>query len=220
MALWAGPMNGQDIFTTLVGGATHDFIGAVRAFGMGHKCIFEQMTSLDEVEMNISWQLITHPQNANLWPYSFLNNTTHVKVQKVHIPADHSYIIFGCDMLTETHAVEVMREALESMLHEALHNLKRFMDEGKHLTVDQMPQMATPPELGLAQMPQPLLQAARIPQGPSTSVLTSAAFNYVPGGNEGQAGPGYSTMAFSAVQNPQLTLSGGSVSSPYNSGGQ
>eukprot|EP00891_Asterochloris_glomerata_P005939 jgi/Astpho2/5939/Aster-02425 len=96
MALWAGPMNGQDIFTTLVGGATHDFIGAVRAFGMGHKCIFEQMTSLDEVEMNISWQLITHPQNANLWPYSFLNNTTHVKVQKVHIPADHSYIIFGC----------------------------------------------------------------------------------------------------------------------------
>lgn len=46
-------------------------------------------------------------------------------------------------------------------------DLKRFMDEGKHLTVDQMPQMATPPELGLAQMPQPLLQAARIPQGVS-----------------------------------------------------
>ena len=90
------------------------------------------MTQLDDVEMNISWQLITHPQNANLWPYSFLNNTTHLKVgqiiaseaaheaallapdlcclvdaerqrfspnlqvQKVHIPADHSYIIFGC----------------------------------------------------------------------------------------------------------------------------
>ena len=84
MAFWAGPMGGQDVFTTLVvsscvhccckaaqsarhacpvsrarpqahnntvlpqgqhltavalqGGATHDFIGAVRAFGMGHKC--------------------------------------------------------------------------------------------------------------------------------------------------------------------------------------
>ena len=90
------------------------------------------MTLLDEVEMNISWQLITHPQNANLWPYSFLNNTTHLKVgwtiaheatneaalpapdlcclvdaerqrtflnlqvQKVHIPAEHAYVIFGC----------------------------------------------------------------------------------------------------------------------------
>ena len=43
--------------------------------------------------------------------------------------------------------------------------LKRFMDEGKHLTVDQMPQMESPPELGLAQMPQPLLQAPRNPQG-------------------------------------------------------
>ena len=40
------------------------------------------MTLLDEVEMNISWQLITHPQNANLWPYSFLNNTTHIKVAR------------------------------------------------------------------------------------------------------------------------------------------
>ena len=46
-------------------------------------------------------------------------------------------------------------------------DLKRFMDEGKHLTVDQMPQMASPPELGLAQMPQPLLQAPSIPQGVS-----------------------------------------------------
>ena len=90
--------------------------------------IFEQMTLLDEVEMSCSWQLITHPQNANLWPFSFLNNTTHIKVggvtaheaappapnlcclveaerhrsyvdlqvQKVHIPADHSYVTWGC----------------------------------------------------------------------------------------------------------------------------
>ena len=46
-------------------------------------------------------------------------------------------------------------------------DLKTFMDEGRHLTVDQMPQMASPPELGLAQMPQPLLQA-RIPPGLSS----------------------------------------------------
>ena len=43
------------------------------------------MTLLDEVEMNISWQLITHPQNANLWPYSFLNNTTHLKVGRTDV---------------------------------------------------------------------------------------------------------------------------------------
>ena len=63
--------------------------------------IFEQMTSLDEVEMNISWQLITHPQNANLWPYSFLNNTTHVKVGRMiaHEAAHEAAPCGACSVL-------------------------------------------------------------------------------------------------------------------------
>ena len=45
----------------LQGGISEAYVGAVRVFGIGSKLLFEQVTRLDNQEMVLGWQLITHP---------------------------------------------------------------------------------------------------------------------------------------------------------------
>ena len=45
----------------LQGGISEAYVGAVRVFGIGSKMLFEQVTRLDNQEMVLGWQLITHP---------------------------------------------------------------------------------------------------------------------------------------------------------------
>ncbi|KAA6418943.1 MAG: hypothetical protein FRX49_11047, partial [Trebouxia sp. A1-2] len=161
-----GTVEGQPIFTQLLGGETADYIGAVRVFGIGDKMLFEQLTSLDNREMTMSWQLTTHPMNSNPFPAAFVNCKASLQVLPVTLPSSHAFIQWRIDLLTELEHVTHMTKAIDDIMVVGLTNLIKYMEKttstssgGRSSTstslVGVVGSSVAPAAIGVQYMPQP-----------------------------------------------------------------
>ncbi|KAL0049211.1 hypothetical protein WJX82_008853 [Trebouxia sp. C0006] len=184
-AVWMGSVEGQRIFTQLLGGETADYIGAVRVFGIAEKVLFEQLTKLDNQEMIMAWQLMTHPMNSNPWPAAFVNFKASIQVFPVSIPGNQSFLEWRMELLTEQHAAAHMTNAMNDIMAVGLSNLGKYMNRstsnsggsssGSGLAGGIVGSSVAPPAYGIPFMEQPHsvpTQSAPISQAMSTASLT------------------------------------------------
>ncbi|CAL8469551.1 g9092 [Coccomyxa elongata] len=154
-AIWMGEVEGQHIFTQLLGGVERDYVGACRVFGISDKLVFEQLTRLDHEEMIMSWQGISHPKNSNPFPASFLNFKATLRLAPILIPGRQTFIDWHMDFMTETHAVSYMQESMNSIMRVGLLNLQKFMATGGMPSQSLEMSIRPPASYGISTMPQP-----------------------------------------------------------------
>ncbi|KAL0023393.1 hypothetical protein WJX79_003417 [Trebouxia sp. C0005] len=184
-AVWMGSVEGQRIFTQLLGGETADYIGAVRVFGIAEKVLFEQLTKLDNQEMIMAWQLMTHPMNSNPWPAAFVNFKASIQVFPVSIPGNQSFLEWRMELLTEQHAAAHMTDAMNDIMVVGLSNLGKYMNRstsnsggsssGSGAAGGVVGSSVAPPAYGVPFMEQPQsvpTQIASMSQAMSTASLT------------------------------------------------
>ena len=70
---------------------------------------------------------MSHPLATNPFPTSFLNCKASIRVLPVLIPGNQSFVEYKVDLLTELHAVDVMRKLLEGIMRVGL------LSESQHL---------------------------------------------------------------------------------------
>lgn len=180
-ALWMGSVEGQRIFTQLLGGETADYIGAVRVFGIADKLLFEQLTRLDNQDMVMGWQLMTHPMNSNPWPAAFVNFKASIQVFPVSIPGRQAFLQWKMELLTEPHAAAHMTNSMNDIMEVGLSNLTKYMEKtasnsggsssGSH-TTGVIGSSVAPQAYGVQYMQQP---TAAPTQTPSLSQALNAA---------------------------------------------
>ncbi|CAK0784415.1 hypothetical protein CVIRNUC_007619 [Coccomyxa viridis] len=163
-ALWMGSVEGQHIFTELLGGQTVDYVGAVRAFGIADKLIFEQLTCLDHKKMVMSWQGISHPMNSNPFPASFLNFKGTFKLSRVYIPGNQTFMDWTIELLTEVHAVDYMQESMNGIMRVGMLNLQKYLAAGAHPSASLEMQIKPPEVYGIHKIPQPASAAMLLHQ--------------------------------------------------------
>ena len=61
------------------------------------------------------WHIISHPLATNPFPASILNCKASIRVVPVLIPGNQSFVDWKIDLLTELHAVDVMRKLIEGI---------------------------------------------------------------------------------------------------------
>ncbi|KAK9806284.1 hypothetical protein WJX72_008452 [[Myrmecia] bisecta] len=147
-----GTVEGQPIFSQLLGNETHEHVGVARAFGIGNKLLIEQLTRLDPTEMILNWQLLSHPLNTNPWPSSFVNFKASLQVFPVLIPGGQSFINWSMELLTEQHAVGAMVKAMEDIQKLGLTNLQVYLAAGLRTPVTAP---LAPASFHISQMMQP-----------------------------------------------------------------
>ncbi|KAL0020923.1 hypothetical protein WJX77_011398 [Trebouxia sp. C0004] len=185
-AVWMGSVEGQRIFTQLLGGETADYIGAVRVFGIAEKVLFEQLTKLDNQEMIMAWQLMTHPMNSNPWPAAFVNFKASIQVFPVSIPGNQSFLEWRMELLTEQHAAAHMTNAMNDIMAVGLSNLGKYMNRstsnsggsssGSGTAGGIVGSSVAPPAYGISFMEQPQSvpsQSATMSRAMSTASLTA-----------------------------------------------
>ena len=81
------------------------------------------------------WQGISHPMNTNPFPASFLNFKASLQLAPVLIPGRQTFLDWQMYLMTETHAVDYMRESMEGIMRFAL--LSEFlMSPSEYQAVD------------------------------------------------------------------------------------
>lgn len=66
------------------------------------------------------WHIISHPLATNPFPASFLNCKVSIRVLPVLIPGNQSFVEWKIDLLTELHAVDIMRKLIEDIMRVGL----------------------------------------------------------------------------------------------------
>lgn len=225
-AVWMGSVEGQRIFTQLLGGETADYIGAVRVFGIAEKALFEQLTNLDNQEMIMAWQLMTHPMNSNPWPAAFVNFKASIQVFPVSIPGNQSFLEWRMDLLTEQDAAAHMTNAMNDIMAVGLSNLGKYMTRstsnsggsstGSGTAAGIVGSSVAPPAYGIPFMEQPQsvpIQSPSMSQASSTASLTgNSAFlqqpTFVPA-------PGQ-TLSSATMSHQPATAMGGFAQQPVH----
>ncbi|DBB14373.1 hypothetical protein WJX82_007325 [Trebouxia sp. C0006] len=217
-----GSVEGLPIFTQLLGGETADYIGAVRVFGIGDKMLFEQLTSLDNREMTMSWQLTTHPMNSNPFPAAFVNCKASLQVLPVTLPSSQAFIQWRIDLLTELEHVTHMTKAIDDIMVVGLTNLIKYMEKststssGAHSSTSTslggiVGSSVAPATIGVQYMPQPAAvqpQGQPLPQGLQAIALSGdSSFlqqpTFVPAPGQSLAASAMTNTLYSGYQQQQ-----------------
>ena len=66
------------------------------------------------------WHIISHPLATNPFPASILNCKASIRVVPVLIPGNQSFVDYKVELLTELHAVDVMRKLIEGIMRVGL----------------------------------------------------------------------------------------------------
>ncbi|KAK9833203.1 hypothetical protein WJX74_010130 [Apatococcus lobatus] len=101
-------------------------VGAHRHVDVGHGAMVERLVSLNDYEHSMAWSVVSHPNNTNPFPGSYLNSLVHLSLKPVSM-GNATFIKLSSSFSTEASHKELMETTFRRLYDSAVINVQRWV---------------------------------------------------------------------------------------------
>lgn len=101
-------------------------VGALRQVDVGHGAMVERLVSLNDYEHSMAWSTVSHPNNTNPFPGTYLNSMVHLSLKPVSM-GGATFIKLSCTFSTDADHKERMEATFQRLYDSAVLNVQRWV---------------------------------------------------------------------------------------------